>query len=65
MFSDCFVMINLLSAPLRDRTAEQGRGEAGDGEGLEEEEGQLDGDSWVTTTTTTGQHHRNNSCRIM
>ena len=43
-------MINLLSALLRDRTAEQGRGEAGEGEGLEEEEGQLDGDSWVTTT---------------
>ena len=42
-------MINLLSAPLRDRTAERG-GWQGDGEGLEEEEGQLDGDSWVTTT---------------
>ena len=31
-------------------TGQQRRGEAGDGEGLEEEEGQLDGDSWVTTT---------------
>ena len=38
--SGCFVMINL--------SARCVTGSRGDGEGLEEEEGQLDGDSWVT-----------------